>query len=43
MPRRLKLRLWATARRRGYGPARSRRYVYGTLHKLKRRRRRRRG
>ena len=34
MPKELERRLQATARERGYGPERTRRYVYGTLRRI---------
>jgi hypothetical protein len=38
MPKKLERRLKATARKRGYGRARTGAYVYGTLAKIKKRR-----
>lgn len=38
MPKKLERRLRRTARRRGYGAARTARYVYGTLQNLRKRR-----
>ena len=34
MPKKLKLKLKAEARRKGFGRKRAGAYVYGTLHKL---------
>lgn len=39
MPKKIERRLKATARKRGYGKKRTGAYVYGTLAKLKKRRR----
>jgi hypothetical protein len=33
MPKKLERKLFATARRKGFGKARTNRYVYGTLRK----------
>jgi hypothetical protein len=38
MPKKLERKLKATARKRGYGRARTGAYVYGTMSRLKRRR-----
>lgn len=35
VPKKLETKLKATARRRGYGAARARRYIYGTMTKIK--------
>jgi hypothetical protein len=40
MPKKLEKHLKATARHRGYSTERTNRYVYGTLSKLKKERRR---
>lgn len=40
MPKKVERKLLATARKRGYGKKRTGAYVYGTLAKLKRRRKR---
>ena len=37
MPKRLERKLFATAKQKGFSKARTKRYVYGTLNKLKRR------
>lgn len=34
MPKKLERKLFATARKRGYGRKRTRAYVYGTLYKI---------
>lgn len=39
MPRKLELKLKREARKKGFGKKRTARYVYGTLAKLKRRKR----
>jgi hypothetical protein len=38
MPKKLERKLKATARKRGYGREQTNRYVYGTMNRLKRRR-----
>jgi hypothetical protein len=40
MPKKAERNLRATAKRRGYGEERTRRYVYGTLQRMRRRRKR---
>lgn len=42
MPKKLERKLFRTAQARGYGKERTDRYVYGTLHNIKRRKKRKR-
>lgn len=41
MPKKAERKLRATAKRRGYGEERTRKYVYGTLQRMRRRKRKR--